>query len=34
MDLRTAISYALVAAVRQTGGLLKDLTVGETALHI
>jgi ABC-2 type transport system ATP-binding protein len=32
MDPRKAISHGLVAAVMQTGGLLKDLTVGETAL--
>jgi ABC-2 type transport system ATP-binding protein len=32
LDPRTAISHGLVAAVMQTGGLLKDLTVGETAL--
>jgi ABC-2 type transport system ATP-binding protein len=30
MDPRQAISKGLVAAVMQTGGLLKDLTVGET----
>jgi ABC-type branched-subunit amino acid transport system ATPase component len=34
MDPRTTISHGLVAAVRQTGGLLKDLTVGETALFM
>ncbi|MEP7369833.1 MAG: ABC transporter ATP-binding protein [Dermatophilaceae bacterium] len=32
MDPRKAISHGLVAAVMQSGGLLKDLTVGETAL--
>jgi ABC-2 type transport system ATP-binding protein len=32
MDARKAISFGLVAAVMQSGGLLKDLTVGETAL--
>jgi len=32
MTARKAISHGLVAAVMQTGGLLKDLTVGETAL--
>src|SRR3954454_7508379 len=30
LDPRTAIARGLVAAVMQTGGLLKDLTVGET----
>jgi ABC-2 type transport system ATP-binding protein len=34
MDPRKAISHGLVAAVMQTGGLLKDLTVGETALFM
>ena len=34
MDPRTVISNALVAAVMQTGGPLKDLTVGETALFM
>ena len=34
MDPRTAISHGLVAAVMQAGGLLKDLTVGETALFM
>jgi ABC-2 type transport system ATP-binding protein len=32
MDPRKAVSHGLVAAVMQSGGLLKDLTVGETAL--
>jgi ABC-2 type transport system ATP-binding protein len=32
MEPRKAISFGLVAAVMQSGGLLKDLTVGETAL--
>src|SRR3954466_12575945 len=31
LDPRTAIARGLVAAVMQTGGLLKDLTVRETA---
>jgi ABC-2 type transport system ATP-binding protein len=34
MDPRKAISYGLVAAVMQSGGLLKDLTVGETVLFM
>lgn len=32
MNPRKAISFGLVAAVMQSGGLLKDFTVGETAL--
>jgi ABC-2 type transport system ATP-binding protein len=34
MDPRKAISHGLVAAVMQSGGLLKDLTVGETVLFM
>jgi ABC-2 type transport system ATP-binding protein len=33
MTPRRAVSKGLVAAVMQTGGLLKDLTVAETALY-
>ncbi len=33
MSPRRAVSKGLVAAVMQTGGLLTDLTVGETALY-
>jgi ABC-2 type transport system ATP-binding protein len=34
MDPRQAISCGLVSAVMQTGGLLKDLTVAETAEYV
>src|ERR1043165_8505487 len=33
MQPRQAISHGLVSAVMQTGGLLKDLTVGETVAY-
>src|SRR5450755_2667360 len=33
MEPRQAISRGLISAVMQTGGLLKDLTVGETARY-
>jgi ABC-2 type transport system ATP-binding protein len=33
MHPRQAIALGLISAVMQTGGLLKDLTVGETALY-
>jgi ABC-2 type transport system ATP-binding protein len=33
MEPRSAIAHGLVSAVMQTGGLLKDLTVGETVAY-